>query len=162
MSICVNRTPRLRVATSFEQFAACSEHLPVSSEQLAASSEHFPAQAATSGEQRDDDGCLLSDQLDAPIVDSLEFLKPKFRVELQLLTASPRAKGKIPPMAMREVILALCTGRYVALSSIAELVERDPDALRQQHLKPLVKDGKLRLAFPTAPTHARQAYRAVE
>ena len=145
-----------------EVFGASSEHSPVSSEHLAASSEHFPAHAATSGEQRDDDGCLVSDQLDAPIVDSLEFLTPKFRVELQLLAASPRAKGKIPPMAMREVILALCTGRYVALSSIAELVERDPDALRQQHLKPLVKDGKLRLAFPTAPTHARQAYRAVE
>jgi len=50
----------------------------------------------------------------------------------------------------------------VALSSLAELVNRDPDALRQQYLKPLTKEGALRLAFPTAPTHAKQAYRTVE
>ena len=143
-----------------EVFGASSEHLPVSSEHLAASSEHFPVLAAPPGEQRDDDGCLLSDQLDAPIVDLLQCLKPELLVELELLAASPRAKAKIPPTAMREVLLAVCTGRYVALSAIAELVSRDPDALRQQHLKPLVKEGKLRLAFPTAPTHARQAYRA--
>ena len=145
-----------------EVFGASSEHSPVSSEQLAESSEHFPAPAAGSGEQRDGDGCLLSEQLDAPIVDSLECLKPELLVELELLAGSPRTKARIPLTAMRAVILAVCTGCYVALSSIAALVDRDPDALSQQHLKPLVKDGKLRLAFPTAPTHARQAYRAVE
>jgi hypothetical protein len=34
-------------------------------------------------------------------------------------------------------------------------VNRDSDAFRQQHLKPLAKDSKLKLAFPTAPTDAR-------
>ena len=129
---------------------------------MAESSEHFPALAVGSGEQRDGDGCLLSEQLDAAILDSLECLKPELLVELELLAGSPRTKARIPLTAMRAVILAVCTGRYVALSSIAALVDRDPDALSQQHLKPLVKDGKLRLAFPAAPTHARQAYRAVE
>jgi ATP-dependent DNA helicase RecG len=145
-----------------EVFGAGSEHSPRSSEQLATSSEHLPATSTSLGEKRDLDGCLLSDQLDAPIVDSLSGLEPEFRKRLERLAAVPRSKAKIPPDAMREAILAVCAGHYVALSSVAELVDRDADALRQQHLKPLVKDGKLRLAFPTAPTHARQAYRAVD
>jgi hypothetical protein len=36
---------------------------------------------------------------------------------------------------------------------------RDSPAMRQQYFKPLGKDGKLQMAFPTAPTNAKQAYR---
>ena len=64
--------------------------------------------------------------------------------------------------AMKAVVLAVCSGHYVTLSCLAQLVNRDSDAFRQQYLKPLAKDGKLRLAFPTAPTHAKQAYRSVD
>lgn len=145
-----------------EVFGASSEHLVLRSEHLAPSSEHLQESENGITEQRDTNGCLLSDQLDAPVIDSLDRLTPEFRAGLEEIAADPRAKGRISSEAMRQAILSVCMGHYVALSSLAELVNRDTDALRQQHLKPLVKEGKLRLAFPTAPTHAKQAYRATE
>ncbi len=132
------------------------------SEQSEGSSAHLPDSSGGSSEQRDADGCLLSTQLDAPVIDSLDRLKPEFRANLEGLASEPRSKGKISQQVMRQAILSLCRGHYVALSSLSALVARDSDALRQQHLKPLAKEGKLRLAFPTAPTHAKQAYRAAE
>ena len=145
-----------------EVFGAGSEQSEGSSAHLEPSSAHLPILPNGEPEQRDADGCLLTGQLDAPVIDSLDGLKPAFRASLEKLAAEPRAKGKISQEAMRQTILTICKGHYVALSSLAELVNRDPDALRQQHLKPLAKEGKLRLAFPTAPTHAKQAYRAAE
>lgn len=145
-----------------EVFGGGSEQSGGSSAHLPQSSAHLADGSGGSGEQRDAHGCLLSSQLDAPVIDSLERLDPAFRSELEDLALEPRSKKKITPESMRQTILSLCRGHYVALSSLAELVNRDSDALRQQHLKPLAKEGKLRLAFPTAPTHAKQAYRAAE
>lgn len=145
-----------------EVFGGGSEQSEGSSAHLPSSSAHLPDSSGGSSEQRDADGCLLSAQLDAPVIDSLDRLKPGFRAKLEGLASEPRSKGKISQEAMRQAILSLCRGHYVALSSLSELVARDSDALRQQHLKPLAKEGKLRLAFPTAPTHAKQAYRAAE
>ena len=145
-----------------EVFGAGSEQSNGSSAHLLTSSAHLPDSSGVLGEQRDADGCLLSSQLDAPVIDSLDLLTPEFLAKLEALANEPRRKGKISQGVMRQAILGLCSGHYVALSSLAELVARDPDALRQQHLKPLTKEGKLRLAFPTAPTHAKQAYRAAE
>jgi predicted HTH transcriptional regulator len=154
--------PGAAIPTPEEVFGASSEQSAGSSAHLPGSSAHLPAPTSGSAEQRDADGCLLSDQLDAPAIDSLHRLKPELRAELEKIAVEPRTKGKISADAMRQAILTVCKGHYVALSSLAELVNRDPDALRQQHLKPLAKEGKLRLAFPTAPTHAKQAYRAAE
>lgn len=140
-----------------EVFGAGSEQSGGSSAHLPPRSAHLPESASGNAEQRDANGCLLSDQLDASVLDSLDRLTTEFRAGLEKIAADPRNKGKIPSEAMRQVILAVCRGHYVALSSLAELVNRDTDALRQQHLKPLAKEGKLRLAFPTAPTHAKQA-----
>ena len=154
--------PGAAIPTPEEVFGASSEQSAGSSAYLPGNSAHLPAPTSGSAEQRDADGCLLSDQLDAPVIDSLHRLKPELRAELEKIAVEPRTKGKISADAMRQAILTVCKGHYVALSSLAELVNRDPDALRQQHLKPLAKEGKLRLAFPTAPTHAKQAYRAAE
>lgn len=137
-----------------EQSVPTSAHLPGNSAHLAGD--------AASDDHRDADGRLLSDHLDAPVIDSLETLAPACREKLEKLAAEPRTKGKLPVETMKEVVLAVCSGHYVTLSCLAQLVNRDSDAFRQQYLKPLAKDGKLRLAFPTAPTHARQAYRSVD
>ena len=143
-------------------FGARSEQSEASSAHLEPTSAHLPPGALGSAEPRNGDGCLLSEQLDAPVIDSLDRLAPLFRARLEQIAAEPRAKAKISAEAMRQAILSVCAGHYVALGGLAELVKRDPDALRQQHLKPLAKAGKLRLAFPTAPTHAKQAYRAAD
>jgi hypothetical protein len=133
-----------------------------SSAHLASRSEHLPDDTHGTTETRDSTGRLLSPQLDAPVIDSLECLAPALREELESLAADPRAKGKLPKDAMQSVILDLCRGHYITLSCLAKLVNRDSDAFRQQHLKPLAKDSKLKLAFPTAPTDARQAYRTAD
>lgn len=145
-----------------EVFGAGSEQYDGRSAHWEPSSAHLSESTGGMTERRDADGCLLSDQLDAPVIDSLDRLTPEFRAGLEEIASDPRTKGRISSEAMRQAILAVCRGHYVALSSLAALVNRDTDALRQQHLKPLAKEGKLRLAFPTAPTHAKQAYRASE
>jgi len=154
--------PGAGIPTPEEVFGASSEQSMPSSAHLTGSSAHLAGNTPHTAEERDADGCLLSDQLDVPVIDSLSRLRPEFRASLEKLASAPRTKGKMSAEDMRTVLLALCKGHFVALGSLAELVNRDPDALRQQHLKPLAKSGKLRLAFPTAPTHARQAYRAAE
>lgn len=144
-----------------EVFGDGSEHSVPASAHLPGRSAHL-AGAFASDEHRDANGRLLADQLDAPVIDSLEKLAPAFREQLEQVAAEPRTKGKLPVETMKEVVLAVCSGHYVTLSCLAQLVDRDSDAFRQQYLKPLAKDGELRLAFPTAPTHAKQAYRSVD
>jgi len=144
-----------------EVFGDGSEHSVPSSAHLPGSSAHLAGEAGNE-DHRDANGRLLADQLDAPVIDTLEMLVPSFRAQLEKLAAEPRNKAKLPVETMKEVVLAVCSGHYVTLSCLAQLVNRDPDAFRQQYLKPLAKDGKLRLAFPTAPTHAKQAYRSVD
>jgi ATP-dependent DNA helicase RecG len=138
-----------------------SAHLDPSSAHLDPSSAHLEV-ANDAREDRNADGCLMSDRLDAPMIDSLNLLAPEFRKGLEAKASEPRTKAKIPAESMRLAILAVCDGHYVALSCLAELVDRDPDALRQQHLKPLLKEKKLFLAFPMSPNHAKQGYRSVK
>ncbi len=148
-----------------------SAHLPPSSGHLPGSSGHLPSSSghstASSSEirlsnQRDTHGRLVSGQLDAPILDSLEHLTPAFRGTLEEVATLPRIRKKVGKEAMEAVIVKLCSGHYITGTCIAALVERDPDALRKHYLKPLVQEGRLRFAFPTAPTHAMQAYRAAD
>lgn len=144
-----------------EVFGDGSEQSDSSSAQLIHHSAHLE-EDTIANEYRDAEGRLLADLLDAPVIDSLDKLIPSFLAELENLAVEPRTKGKLPAETMKEVVLSICTGHYVTLSCLAKLVNRDSDAFRQQYLKPLAKDGKLRLAFPTAPTHAKQAYRSAE
>ncbi len=144
-----------------EVFGDGSAQSVPASAHLTGSSAHLTGDAP-SDDHRDANGRLLTEQLDAPVIDSLKKLVPAFREKLEELAAEPRTKGKLPVETMKAVVLAVCSGHYMTLSCLAELVNRDSDAFRQQYLKPLAKDGKLRLAFPTAPTHAKQAYRSVD
>lgn len=116
----------------------------------------------SSSGHRDAQGRLLSQQLDAPVVDSLEALSPDFLAQLEQLAEPPRLNGKMTPEAMRQTILSLCKSQYVTGTCLAVLVGRSAEALRKQHLKPLADERRLRRAFPTVPTHAMQAYRASE
>lgn len=141
---------------------AHSEHLGRTSAHLAAGSAHLRKLGGEENEDRDGSGRLITEQLDAPVIDSLDLLTSGFRSNLEAIAIEPRTKAKLSPETMKTVVLNICRGHYITLSCLAELVNRDPDAFRQQQLKPLVKAGLLRLAFPTAPTHAKQAYCSAE
>jgi ATP-dependent DNA helicase RecG len=109
--------------------------------------------------KRDEHGCLLSPLLDAPIVDDLAELTPALRQELESRAALPRARPRLAPEVMSDVILSVCEGRYVRLSVLAELLDRNADGLRRGYLDGLVKDHRIRRAFPGTPTHEMQSYR---
>jgi len=111
---------------------------------------------------RDEHGCLLSPLLDAPILDDLAILSEALRSELLERAALPRAKARLERQAMVEVILAVCEGRYVRLSVLAELLNRDPDGLRKGYLDTLVKEHRIRRAFPGTPTHELQSYKKAD
>ncbi len=149
--------PGAGLPTPDDVFGPPASALSGSSEHLNPSSEHL--EPIGSDDQRDPQGRLLSFHLDAPVVDALEALEPEFKMALEALATEPRPNGKLGAETMRGAILAICTGHYVTLPALADLVARAPDALRQQHLKPLMELGRLQLAFPTAPNDPRQAYR---
>lgn len=140
---------------SAEETGISSEYSKVSSEHSAATSEHS---AQTEGE-RDIRGRLLSPRIEAPIIDNLSLLDEDFRGVLEQLAEEPR-QGRLGTERMEQVILSLCRDHYVMLSALADLVNRNPDGLRQQYLSKLVRAGHMVLAFPTKPTHEKQAYRA--
>jgi ATP-dependent DNA helicase RecG len=111
---------------------------------------------------RDAHGCLIADSLDLPIIDDLVVLAPALRSSLESLAQVPRAKGKVDRGVLNAVVLQLCARHYVTLRCLAILVNRKPATLREQYLTKLVRERKLTLAFPTTPTHERQAYCASE
>ena len=158
--------PGAGIPTPEEVFGDSSTHLDDSSTHLVPGSTHLGDSSAHLGtpsifdaeKKRDIYGRLLSDQLDAPVIDSLDLLAPAFRLELEKLAAEPRAKGKVPGNIMKTAVLRLCRGHYITLNCLSLLVKRDIKAFRQSCLKTLVRSGDLRLAFPTTPTHAKQAY----
>ena len=129
-----------------------------SSPNLPGSSVNLDPRSPTSPEARDAEGCLLTDQLALPVIDDLSLLVLPLRARLEALAAEPRAKGKVDREVLIQVMLTLCNRRFVTLRCLAELVSRQPHTLRSQYLTRLVKDRKLSLAFPTTPTHERQAY----
>ncbi len=59
---------------------------------------------------------------------------------------------------MERTLLAVCEGHYLTLSALAELLHRKPVSLRNNYLTQMVRAKSLSLAFPTTPTHERQAY----
>ena len=126
------------------------------------SSGHKEVSTGDSGESnRDALGCLLSDFLDAPIVDDLDLLSDELRVSLERMANAPRNKARLEPQVMEAVILEICKDRYITLNVLAKLFSRNPDTLRKTYLDSLVKSHKIRRAFPSTPTHEKQSYRSV-
>ena len=107
-------------------------------------------------------GCFLYPLLDAPILDDLAQISDLLRAELVKRATLPRAKARLARPAMVEVISSVCEGRCVRLSVLAELRNRYSDGLRKGYLDGLVKEQRIRRAFPGTPTHELQFYRKAE
>lgn len=147
--------------SSRENTRSSSEYSEPSSELSAPSSECFTDKSRSgSGACRDHVGRLVSVHLDAPVIDDLGSLDAGYLGDLQTLASEPRQKGNLNKLRMQQVLLSLAREQYLTLSVLATLVQRNPDSLRQQYLSPMVKAGLLVMAFPSKPTHEKQAYRA--
>lgn len=144
------------IRTKASNMGSSSKYSKASSEYSQVSSEY----SENADETRDTCGRLVSPHLDAPVVDDLHALDSDFLAELERLAEEPRQKEKLSSERMVAVLQSLCANQYLTLSVLAELVSRNPDGLRQQYLSKMVKRGEMRLAFPTKPTHEKQAYRA--
>ncbi|HEX5364789.1 MAG TPA: hypothetical protein VFW59_11015, partial [Gallionella sp.] len=113
-----------------------------------------------SNSSRHDDGHLLVKGLNKPLIDNLKLLPEALRQELMSVAEEARTKPRLAPDEMTAILIRLCENAYLTQQVLAELVNRKPEALRKNILKPLVDKGLLALAFPTVPTHPQQAYTA--
>ena len=67
--------------------------------------------------------------------------------------------GKLASGKMRELIVRLCSDRWLSLNTLSSLLERDSKALQDQYLTSMVAAEKLQLKYPETKNHPAQAYR---
>ncbi|MFM2448875.1 MAG: hypothetical protein RIS44_1325 [Pseudomonadota bacterium] len=141
------------------QPATASASLPgASSSLLPGSSSLLPGSSSLLGQQHDEHGYFLTEQLPLPVINDLSRLCPALRTRLEGLAIESRQNKKMERAAMERTLLAVCEGHYLTLSVLAELLHRKPVSLRNNYLTQMVRSKSLSLAFPTTPTHERQAY----
>ena len=143
---------------SYPNLDGSSRHLDESSRHLDESSRHLDESSRHLDERRNKDGCLVSEHLTLPIIDDLTLLSDEFRTRIENLATEPRSKKKLSREILIQVILDICQGQFVTLRSLSTLTNRHPDTLQKHYLGKLVRERKLQMAFPTTPTHERQAY----
>jgi ATP-dependent DNA helicase RecG len=74
------------------------------------------------------------------------------------IAAPIRNQARSDPKQVQDIILQLCTSRYLALLQLAELLTRKPVTLRTSYLTPMLSQGLLELRYPDQLNHPRQAY----
>ncbi|TYT68641.1 RNA-binding domain-containing protein [Microcystis aeruginosa] len=114
-----------------------SEHYPPSSEHYPPSSEHYPP--------------------------SSEHYPPSSEhyQQLEAIAEPIRRKGRISKDSVRKVILELCSQQYLPLGTLAQLLGREPDTIRNHYVNPMIDEGLLELKHPQLRNHPQQAYRTV-
>ncbi|HEY8742506.1 MAG TPA: transcriptional regulator, partial [Chloroflexota bacterium] len=78
---------------------------------------------------------------------------------LQTIAAPVSSASRVERAVIEDVILKLCTGRFLTLKELAALLNRSADKLRIRYLTDLVRSHALELRYPNAPNHPAQAYR---
>lgn len=94
-----------------------------------------------------------------PEEDSTQTEAPGLQDQLKSIAEPVRKKKAASRELVRATILQLCTGRYLTLQELADLLARNPRTLRTHYMPALVAEGLLKLKYPATPNHPRQAYR---
>ncbi|KAA1163591.1 MULTISPECIES: RNA-binding domain-containing protein [Pseudoalteromonas] len=110
---------------------------------------------------RDDKGRFISDMIDKPFVNELDSLSLFYREELNALGVKAREQKRLDTDTMKVLIRELCKGHYISVSVLEVLLDRKPQSLRQNYLKPMVSDGILKMAFPHKPNSPMQGYTTI-
>lgn len=66
-----------------------------------------------------------------------------------------------PPQETQDLVVALCRLRAWRVDELALVLRRNPEVVRQNYLRPLMRDGRLTMTRPEEPNDPQQAYRAV-
>ncbi len=90
--------------------------------------------------------------------DSIHMDPDSIHEKLLCVAASARRQKRLSPQEMERILLELCQGKWLTRNQIAELVDRNPESLRQRFLNPMVAHGLLRLRYPDKPNRTDQAY----
>ncbi len=93
------------------------------------------------------------------VISDLSQITPAELANLQALANRVAGRDRVKPEQVQETVLVLCTGRYLGLRVLAQLLARNPDGvdLRKRILNPLVARKALKRAYPN-PNDPRQAY----
>lgn len=90
--------------------------------------------------------------------DSLHKAPPEEDPALLAIAQLSREKRRLSPEETEQIVQRLCQGRYLTVKQIATLLERNPDAVRNRFLTPMVENRTLDLRFPNEPNRPDQAY----
>jgi len=77
------------------------------------------------------------------------------------VAAPIREKGRVNKSIVEKTIIALCSEHYLQLRTLAELLGRESDSIRNHYIKPMLSQNLLELKYPDQPNHPDQAYRTV-
>lgn len=94
----------------------------------------------------------------------------KARVRQALLAGLPGELGarvgalgrRSRPDTVRDVVLDLLRQRAWRLEELGQLLQRNPEYVRQKYVQPLLEAARIRMTRPDIPNDPEQAYRAVE
>lgn len=94
----------------------------------------------------------------------------KAKVRQALLAGLPGELGarvgavgrRSPPDTVRDVVLDLLRQRAWRLEELGQLLQRNPEYVRQKYLQPLLEAAHIRMTRPDVPNDPEQAYRAGE
>lgn len=81
---------------------------------------------------------------------------PQLLPEVLLVSKARKASADL----VRKAILVTCAGRFVSLRELSELLNRQPETLRDSYVSRMVREGLLEMRYPEKPSHRDQAYRA--
>jgi ATP-dependent DNA helicase RecG len=81
---------------------------------------------------------------------------------LRQIIAPIVGKKRVKPDLMRQIILKLCSNRFLTLETMAKLLNRNSAAFRNQYISPMVNEAVLMLKYPETPNRPDQAYTAKE
>ncbi|WP_370589507.1 ATP-binding protein [Tychonema sp. LEGE 07203] len=80
---------------------------------------------------------------------------------LRKIAAPIRDKGRTSKELVERVIVELCSEHYLQLRTLADLLGRAPNSVRNHYVNPMLKQGLLEARYPDEPTHPQQAYRTL-
>ena len=66
-----------------------------------------------------------------------------------------------PPQEIQNLLVELCALRDWRTDELSLVLRRNPEAVRQNYLRPLMRQGRLVMTRPEEPNDPQQAYRAV-
>jgi ATP-dependent DNA helicase RecG len=93
--------------------------------------------------------------------DSPQKLSDERKAKLAAIAARSQPDSRLRPEEMRQLILALCREAYLTAAELGQFLYRNPNALRDRFLRPLVEEGLLQRKYPDEPNRPDQAYGAM-